>query len=96
MTQFQRNAAVRRTRISAMQWRRDQISCGLLSPLCSIPCFSILRCWADALHALDLGVYGHVCANVLLELVEACFGMVGRRGNVAMRLMWILVIGVVF
>ena len=69
-TQFSQNAPFRhRTRVSTSKFR-DWYICRLIRPaLLDIIGFDIWRCWPDAMHILDLGVYQSVAGSCLFELV---------------------------
>jgi hypothetical protein len=70
-TNFQRTAQpLRNTRVrwsTFRDWYADRYS---RPEFFNIIGFSIWRCWCDAMHCLDLGVYQSVAASCLAELVE--------------------------
>ena len=81
-TQFRRNSHLRRTRVS---WRafRDWYADRYEKPhLFGIIGFDIWRCWCDAMHCLDLGVYQSVAASCLAELcAERVWGVAVSEGD---------------
>ena len=69
-TQFRRDAHLRKTIVSWPQFRDWLIANPhLRSPLTWIIGFSTWRCWVDAMHNLDLGIYQSIAAGCLVELV---------------------------
>ena len=69
-TQFKRNDHIRRTRVSSAafrNWYADRRSRPALTRMLG---FDVWRCWADAMHVLDLGIYQCVVASCLIDLVE--------------------------
>lgn len=67
-TKFKRDAFIRRTLISSSRFR-DAYE-GARPSITRIVGFDIWRCWVDAMHCLDLGVYQGVAGSCLLELVD--------------------------
>ena len=82
-TQFRRNAHIRRTKVSSAAFR-DWYMDRLVRPeLSRIVGFDIWRCWADAMHCLDLGIYQSVAASCLFDLVaEGVWGATNETGFV--------------
>ncbi len=69
-TQFRQTDHIRRTLVSSAMFR-DWYGANRSRPaLTRILGFDVWRCWADAMHVLDLGVYQVVAAACLIELVE--------------------------
>ena len=67
-TQFKRDDHIRKTLVKHSQFR-DRYA-GRRPHLTNIVGFSVWRCWVDAMHCMDLGVYQSVAASCLSELVQ--------------------------
>lgn len=80
-TQFGRASRLRKTLVrwsSFRNWYEDRYE---RPPFFDIIGFDIWRCWCDAMHCLDLGVYQSVAASCLCELVrEGVWGHIGDDG----------------
>ena len=69
-TDFARESHVRKkTKVSSSRFRSWYESRLVRPELMRIVGFDIWRCWPDAMHCLDLGVYQLVAASCLVELV---------------------------
>lgn len=69
-TQFNRAAHTRKTLVRWSQFRDWYADRYERPELFKIIGFDVWRCWCDAMHCLDLGVYESVAGSCLVELVE--------------------------
>ncbi len=69
-TQFGRAAKTRKTLVKShvfRDWYTDRFERPAIFDVIG---FDIWRCWVDAMHCLDLGVYESVAASCLVELIQ--------------------------
>ena len=84
-TQFSRSSRLRQTRYTWRQIRDWLSSDEFKGWLYYIPGFSLLRCWVDALHCLDLGILQSIIPSALAELVDEGVWVGGDRGEQYLR-----------
>ena len=79
-THFGRNSLLRRTHISYHRFRDQYEIDPQRSPLLAIIGFDIWRCWPDAMHLLDLGLYQFIVASCMFELaIQGVWGGASRE-----------------
>ena len=69
-TNFEKTAHIRNTRVRWSTFRDWYTDRYMRPEFFNIIGFTIWRCWSDAMHVLDLGVYQSIAASCLAELVE--------------------------